>query len=146
MDVYLDSRGQGFGPEVKRRVMVGTYALSAGYRDAYYIRAQKVRTKIKEEMDKELEKVDCLLTPSTPHIAFKIGEQSDDPVQMYLEDILAGGASLAGLPAISVPGGFIDDMPIGAQVIGGRFNESMVFRVAAAIERELKAGERKPNI
>ena len=129
-DVYRKSREGGFGPEVKRRIMLGTYALSAGYRDAYYLQAQKVRTKIKEEMDAELEQVDCLVTPTCPHIAFKIGEQVDDPLQMYLEDIFVSGASLAGLPAISVPCGFSQGMPVGMQIIGKRFDEQTLFNVS----------------
>ncbi len=129
-DVYRKSREGGFGPEVKRRIMLGTYALSAGYRDAYYLQAQKVRTKIKEEMDEVLEKVDCLLTPTSPHVAFKIGEQADDPLQMYLEDVFVSGASLAGLPAISIPCGFSRNMPVGMQIIGKRFDEQTLFDVS----------------
>lgn len=135
--VYSKSRGQGFGPEAKRRIMLGTYALSAGYFDAYYLRAQKVRTKIKEELDKALEKVDCLLTPTSPHAAFKIGEKAAEPLQMYLEDIFVTGASLAGLPAMSIPCGFINPdrsvgsagLPVGLQLIAKRLNESTLFRV-----------------
>ncbi len=143
-DVYAKSRGKGFGPEVKRRIMLGTYALSAGYYDAYYLQAQKVRTKIKEEMDKALEKVDCLLTPSSPHPAFKIGEQSDDPLKMYLEDIFMSGPSLAGLPAISIPCGFDNNLPVGMQLIGGRFNEAMLFRVGGAYEKAAEWNKKKP--
>jgi aspartyl-tRNA(Asn)/glutamyl-tRNA(Gln) amidotransferase subunit A len=149
--VYTKSRGQGFGPEAKRRIMLGTYALSAGYYDAYYLRAQKVRTKIKEEMDKALENVDCLLTPVSPHVAFKIGAKAADPLAMYLEDIFVINASLAGLPAITVPCGMSDPardgagrMPVGMQIIGKRFDESMLFRVAhqyqAATEWHRSAG------
>ena len=145
-DVYAKSRGGGFGPEVKRRIMLGTYALSAGYYDAYYLRAQKVRTKIKEEMDKALEKVDCLLTPSSPHPAFKIGEQSDDPLKMYLEDIFMSGPSLAGLPAMSVPCGFDNGLPVGMQLIGGRFGEATLFRVGNCYERAEKWNKKKPSI
>lgn len=129
-DVYAKTRGKGFGPEAKRRIMLGTYALSAGYYDAYYLRAQKVRTKIKEEMDSVLEKVDCLLTPTAPHTAFKIGEQAGDPLKMYLEDIFVGGASLAGLPAISVPAGFANELPVGMQLIGKRFGEAKILKLA----------------
>ncbi|MFA5360272.1 MAG: Asp-tRNA(Asn)/Glu-tRNA(Gln) amidotransferase subunit GatA [Patescibacteria group bacterium] len=142
MSIYTKSRGKGFGQEAKRRIMLGTYALSAGYFDAYYLQAQKVRTKIKQEMDKVLEEVDCLLTPTAPHIAFKIGEQSSDPLKMYLEDIFVTGASLAGLPAISIPCGFDKNMPIGLQLIGKRFDEAMLFRLGrnyqAATEWHLK--------
>ncbi len=143
-DVYAKSRGKGFGPEVKRRIMLGTYALSAGYYDAYYLQAQKVRTKIKEEMDEALKKVDCLLTPSSPHPAFKIGEQSDDPLKMYLEDIFMSGPSLAGLPAISIPCGFDNDLPVGMQLIGGRFDEAILFRVGGSYENATEWNKDKP--
>ncbi len=134
MEIYTKSRGQGFGPEAKRRIMLGTYALSAGYFDAYYLQAQKVRTKIKQEFDKVLEEVDCLLTPTSPHAAFKIGEQASDPLKMYLEDIFVTGASLAGLPALSIPCGFDKDLPVGLQLIGKRFDEGMLFRIGQAFE------------
>jgi aspartyl-tRNA(Asn)/glutamyl-tRNA(Gln) amidotransferase subunit A len=130
LEVYEKSKGQGFGPEAKRRIMIGTYALSAGYFDAYYLKAQKVRTIIKDEMDKALKEVDCILTPTSPHTAFKIGEQSDDPIKMYLEDIFVTGASLAGLPAISIPAGFANNMPVGLQLIGRRFEEKTIFKAA----------------
>ncbi|MBU4217103.1 Asp-tRNA(Asn)/Glu-tRNA(Gln) amidotransferase subunit GatA [Candidatus Parcubacteria bacterium] len=127
LEVYKQSRGKGFGPEAKRRIMLGTFVLSAGYFDAYYLKAQKVRTKIKDELDRELEKVDIIITPTQPDIAFKIGDQSDDPLKMYLEDIFLSPASLAGLPAISIPGGFVDEMPVGIQLIGKRFDETTLF-------------------
>lgn len=145
-DVYAKTRGQGFGPEAKRRIMLGTYTLSAGYYDAYYLRAQKVRTKIKEEMDKVLEKVDCLLTPTAPHTAFKIGEQSGDPLKMYLEDIFMSGASLAGLPAISVPCGFANNLPIGMQLIGKRFGESTILKVAHNYQEATGWHKQSPKI
>ncbi len=129
LEVYTKSRGKGFGPEVKRRIMIGTYALSAGYFDAYYLQAQKVRTKIIEELDSQLEKVDAIATPTQPDIAFKIGEQCDDPLKMYLEDIFLAPASLAGLPAISLPAGKVNNMPVGIQVIGKRFDENILFRI-----------------
>jgi aspartyl-tRNA(Asn)/glutamyl-tRNA(Gln) amidotransferase subunit A len=145
--IYAKSRGKGFGPEAKRRIMLGTYALSAGYYDAYYLQAQKVRTKIKEEMDEAFKKVDCLLTPTSPHPAFKIGEKSSDPLKMYLEDIFVTGASLAGLPAISIPCGFVEtlplnkgetergSLPVGMQLIGNRFNEEILFRIGNVYEK-----------
>lgn len=129
-EVFTKSRGRGFGPEAKRRIMLGTYALSAGYFDAYYLKAQRVRTLIKDEMDKVLSEVDFLLTPTAPHIAFKIGEQSNDPLKMYLEDIFVTGASLAGLPAISIPAGFSHGMPVGIQLIGGRMKDDLIIDVA----------------
>jgi aspartyl-tRNA(Asn)/glutamyl-tRNA(Gln) amidotransferase subunit A len=150
--IYTKSRGKGFGPEVKRRIMLGTYVLSAGYYDAYYLKAQKVRTKIKEELDKVLEKVDCLLTPTAPHVAFKIGQQVDDPLKMYLEDIFMAAPSLAGLPAISIPCGFAkpDDgnikMPVGLQLIGSRFNESILFRIGKCFEEKINCHQEKLNL
>jgi aspartyl-tRNA(Asn)/glutamyl-tRNA(Gln) amidotransferase subunit A len=135
MDVYKKSRGQGFGPEAKRRIMLGTYVLSAGYYDAYYLKAQKVRTIIKEELDRELEKLDAIITPTQPDTAFKIGEQSDDPLKMYLEDLYVAPASLAGLPAISVPCGFVEGLPVGLQIIGKRFDEAKILQIANNFEK-----------
>ena len=126
--------------------MLGTYALSAGYYDAYYIQAQKVRTKIKQEMDKVLEQVDCLLTPTAPHVAFKIGSKSQDPLKMYLEDIFVTGASLAGLPAISIPCGFDNNLPVGLQLIGKRFDEAMLLRVGHGYQEATEWHKGKPNI
>lgn len=134
-DFYAKSRGQGFGPEVKRRIMLGTYTLSAGYFDAYYLQAQKVRTKIKEELDAEFKKLDFIITPTQPDIAFKIGEQSDDPLKMYLEDIFLSPASLAGLPAISIPCGLAKKMPVGVQIIGGAFDEDNLLKFSHAWEK-----------
>jgi len=145
-EVYRKSRGQGFGPEAKRRIMLGTYALSAGYFDAYYLQAQKVRTKIKEEMDKELEQVDCLLTPTSPHPAFKIGEQAEDPLKMYLEDIFVTGASLAGLPALALPCGFSNGLPVGMQLIGKRFDEAILFNIGHQYQQVTDWHKQKPNL
>lgn len=135
MEVYTKSRGKGFGPEAKRRIMLGTYVLSAGYYDAYYLQAQKVRTKIAQEFDQVLRKVDVLATPTSPNTAFKIGEKSNDPIEMYLEDIFVSGASLAGLPAISAPCGFVDGLPVGMQIIGRRFEEETILRVGNSYEQ-----------
>jgi aspartyl-tRNA(Asn)/glutamyl-tRNA(Gln) amidotransferase subunit A len=146
MEVYTKSRGKGFGPEAKRRIMLGTYALSAGYFDAYYLKAQKVRTIIKEELDSVLEKVDCLITPTAASVAFKIGEKSDDPLSMYLEDIFVTGASLAGLPAISIPAGYIDNLPIGMQIIGKRFDEALLFRVGQNFQQATDFHLHKPSL
>ena len=142
-EFYKTNRGLGFGPEVKRRIMLGTYALSAGYYDAYYKKAQAVRTLIIEDFNKVFKEVDILLTPTCPHPAFKIGEQSNDPLAMYLEDIFVSGASLAGLPAISIPAGLVKtkksvadktgsvtEMPIGAQLIGPRLKEDLILKIA----------------
>lgn len=140
-DFYKTNRGIGFGPEVKRRIMLGTYALSAGYYDAYYKKAQVVRTLIKEDFERIFKEVDILLTPTSPHPAFKIGEQINDPLAMYLEDIYVTGASLAGLPAISIPAGLVatefggKKMPIGAQLIAPRLAEGTLFKVANVLRK-----------
>ena len=146
MSIYTNSRGKGFGPEAKRRIMLGTYALSAGYFEAYYLRAQKVRSKIKQELDQVLEKVDCLLTPTAPHTAFRLGQQSQDPLKMYLEDIFVTGASLAGLPAMSVPCGFDKKLPVGLQLIAKRFNEAILFRVGYNFQQITDWHLKKPKI
>lgn len=139
---YENNRGAGFGPEAKRRIMLGTYALSSGYYDAYYKKAQAVRTLIIQDFDKAFKKVDILLTPTSPHPAFKIGQQVNDPLAMYLEDIFVTGASLAGLAAVSVPVGEVDSgdgkqLPIGAQLIGKRLEESLVLKLASYLDGSL---------
>jgi aspartyl-tRNA(Asn)/glutamyl-tRNA(Gln) amidotransferase subunit A len=135
MENYLRSRDEGFGPEVKRRIMLGTYALSAGYYDAYYVKAQKVRTLIKAEFDAVLTDVDALLAPTSPSVAFKLGAKVDDPLLMYLNDACTLPVNIAGLPGISVPCGLSDGLPVGLQVIGRAFDEQTVLRVADAYER-----------
>ncbi len=135
LDSYLATRGQGFGPEVKRRIMLGTYALASGYYDAYYVKAQKVRTLIKRDYDEALKLVDVILAPTSPTIAFRIGERSDDPLQMYLSDIFTIPANMAGLPGIAIPCGFSEGMPVSLQVLGGAFGEEAVLRVAHAYEQ-----------
>ncbi|MFH1822639.1 MAG: Asp-tRNA(Asn)/Glu-tRNA(Gln) amidotransferase subunit GatA [Patescibacteria group bacterium] len=145
-EIYFKSKGKGFGPEAKRRIMLGTYALSAGYYDAYYLKAQKVRTIIKNELDSELKKVDIILTPSQPDVAFKIGEKVNDPIKMYLEDLFAIPVSLAGLPAISIPAGFSQKMPVGLQLIGRRFNEGMLFRIGHHFQKNTNYHLNKPKI
>lgn len=144
--VYAQSRGRGFGPEAKRRIMLGTYALSAGYYDAYYLKAQKARTKIKEELDSELENLDAIITLTSPHTAFKIGENAADPLKMYLEDIFVTSASLAGLPAISIPCGFDHHLPVGMQLISRRFNEEVLFKLGYAYEKATDWHKAKPEI
>ncbi|MFA5155657.1 MAG: Asp-tRNA(Asn)/Glu-tRNA(Gln) amidotransferase subunit GatA [Patescibacteria group bacterium] len=139
-DFYKYSRGSGFGPEAKRRIMLGTYALSAGYYDAYYKKAQAVRTLIINDFAAAFKEVDLLLTPAAPHPAFKIGEHLDDPLAMYLEDVFMSGASLAGLPAISVPAGLVEHregtpLPVGAQLIGPRLSEAAVLQAAKILEQ-----------
>jgi aspartyl-tRNA(Asn)/glutamyl-tRNA(Gln) amidotransferase subunit A len=132
-EFYKKNRGQGFGSEAKRRIMLGSYVLSAGYYDAYYKQAQRVRDLIRQDFATAFKKVDLLLTPTTPHPAFKIGEQVNNPLAMYLEDIFVTGASLAGLPAISVPAGLIAGLPIGAQLIAPRLAEAELIRAAKFI-------------
>ena len=138
LDVYLQTRAQGFGDEVKRRIMLGTYSLSAGYYDQYYLKAQKVRALIKKDFDQVFEKVDVLITPTTPTPAFKIGEKTADPIQMYLSDIFTVTANLAGLPAISVPivsrQSSVVSLPIGLQIIGKQFDEKSILKVAKAYQ------------
>ena len=132
---YTHTRGSGFGPEVKRRIMLGTYALSAGYYDAYYVKAQQVRTLIKAEFDGVLGTVDAILAPTSPNVAFPIGAKVDDPLAMYLNDACTLPVNIAGLPGISVPCGLSEGKPVGLQVIGRAFDESTVLRVADAYER-----------
>ncbi|MHB1296213.1 MAG: Asp-tRNA(Asn)/Glu-tRNA(Gln) amidotransferase subunit GatA [Anaerolineae bacterium] len=134
-ETYRKTRAQGFGPEVKRRIMLGTYALSAGYYDAYYLKAQKVRTLIKQDYDRAFAQCQALITPTTPTTAFPIGEKVDDPLQMYLQDIYTLSLNLAGLCGISIPCGLADGLPIGLQVMGNAFDEETVLRVAHAYEQ-----------
>lgn len=135
MDVYFESKGKGFGTEPRRRIMLGTYALSAGYYDAFYKKAQKVRTQIKEDFDKVFEKVDLILTPVSPTTAFKIGEKVSDPLTMYLSDIFTIAVNLAGLPAISIPCGKAKDLPVGLQIIAKPFQEDKILKTAEIFEK-----------
>ncbi|MEC7028915.1 MAG: amidase family protein, partial [Pseudomonadota bacterium] len=136
IDTYENTRSKGFGEEVKRRIMIGTYVLSAGYYDAYYIKAQKVRRLILQDFEKAYEKCDALLTPTAPSAAFAIGENEDDPIKMYLNDVFTVPASLAGLPGMSVPAGLsADGLPLGLQILGKAWDEETVFRVAHAVEQ-----------
>ena len=135
IDMYEKTRSEGFGAEVQRRIMIGTYVLSSGYYDAYYLKAQKVRKLIKNDFDEAYKKVDAILTPSTPSSAFKIGEKKDDPVSMYLNDIFTVPVNLAGLPAISIPAGHdASGYPLGLQIIGKAFKEQEILNVAYAME------------
>ena len=129
-DLYTRSRGEGFGAEVKRRIMVGAYVLSAGYYDAYYLKAQQIRRLISEDFTKAFENVDVIMGPVSPTVAFNIGEKSDDPISMYLSDIYTIAVNLAGLPGMSVPAGFVNDMPVGLQLIGSYFCEEKLLNVA----------------
>ena len=129
-DLYERSRSEGFGDEVKRRILVGTYALSAGYYDAYYRKAQQVRRLIAEDFRAAFAEVDVIAGPACPGTAFRFGEKSDDPITMYLEDIYTIAANLAGLPAMSMPGGFVDGLPVGIQLIGNHLQEGLLLNVA----------------
>ncbi len=140
------TRQYGFGPEVKRRIMLGTYALSAGYYDAYYLKAQKVRTLIKREFDAAWEKFDALVTPTSPTLPFKIGERLDDPLQMYLADVCTLPINIAGVPAISIPAGFSDGLPVGMQFIGRPFGEETLLRIAHAYEQATPWHEARPTL
>jgi len=135
-DLYCRSRGEGFGDEVKRRIMTGTYVLSAGYYDAYYLKAQQVRQLIADDFRKAFADVDVIAGPTTPTPAFKLGDKVDDPITMYLNDIYTIGANLAGLPAISVPCGFVDDLPIGLHLVGTHFAESTLLRCAHQYQQQ----------
>ncbi|MBM4434574.1 MAG: Asp-tRNA(Asn)/Glu-tRNA(Gln) amidotransferase subunit GatA [Chloroflexi bacterium] len=135
LDTYRRTRGAGFGAEVKRRMILGTYALSTGYYDAYYVKAQKVRTLIKAEFESVFERVDALITPTSPTVAFRIGAKADDPLAMYLNDVFTLPANIAGLPGISIPCGLSEGLPVGLQVIAGYWQEATMLRVANAYER-----------
>ena len=145
LDLYRRSRGEGFGAEVKRRIMTGTYVLSAGYYDAYYLKAQKVRSLINADFRRAFEKVDVLMGPTAPTPAFGIGAKTDDPILMYLNDIYTIGANLAGLPAVSVPCGLSGGLPVGLQVIGPHFAEQRLFAVAHAWQRATDWHRRIPR-
>ncbi|HEX2056025.1 MAG TPA: amidase family protein, partial [Nitrospiraceae bacterium] len=147
LDMYMKTREEGFGSEVKRRIMLGTYVLSAGYYDAYYGKAQAVRTLIKQDFDRAFEEVDVIVTPVTPTPAFKFGEKSNDPLQMYLSDIFTISVNLAGLPAIAVPCGFSrQGLPIGMQLIGRAFEEPTILRAAYAYEQATQWHVRRPVV
>ena len=145
-DALSKTRQYGFGAEVKRRIMLGTYALSAGYYDAYYLKALKVRTLIRQEFDKALDQLDVLVTPTSPTVAFELGERLDNPVQMYLSDVCTLPINISGIPAISVPAGFADGLPVGLQIIGKPLNEEAILRVAFAYEQATDWHNRKPSI
>jgi len=140
------TRQYGFGTEVKRRIMLGTYALSSGYYDAWYLKAQKVRTLIRQEFDQAFAKFDALITPTSPTVPFKIGEKIDDPLQMYLSDVCTLPINIAGLPAISIPAGFADGLPIGMQIIGKPFSEETLLKIAYAYQQATDWHKRRPSI
>ncbi|HUX47177.1 MAG TPA: amidase family protein, partial [Desulfosporosinus sp.] len=146
LGMFKTTRAEGFGPEVKRRIMLGTYALSSGYYDAYYLKAQKVRTLIKQDFDKAFERFDVLLSPTAPTPAFKFGEKSANPLAMYLSDITTVPINLAGIPAISIPAGFVNGMPIGMQLMGKAFDEGTLYRVAYTFEQNTHYHTLKPSL
>ena len=147
IDMYRKTRGQGFGEEAKRRIILGTYALSSGYYDAYYLRALKVRRLIKQDFDRAFKDCDCIITPTSPTVAFKIGERMDNPLAMYLSDIYTISVNLAGVPAVSVPCGFNNEgLPIGLQIIAKPFDEEMIFRVGYTFEQNTDWHKQKPKL
>jgi aspartyl-tRNA(Asn)/glutamyl-tRNA(Gln) amidotransferase subunit A len=145
--MYKKTRGEGFGEESKRRVILGTFVLSHGYYDAYYLKALKVRTLIKNDFDKVFKEFDCIVTPTSPTPAFKIGEKIQDPLKMYLSDIYTISANLAGIPAISIPCGFTKrGLPVGLQILAKPFNEELLFKVAYAYEQTTVWHKMKPKL
>ncbi|MGL4522134.1 MAG: amidase family protein, partial [Bacilli bacterium] len=146
MDLYKRSRSEGFGEEVKRRIMLGTFALSSGYYDAYYKKSQQVRTLIKQDFEKAFQSVDVIVGPTTPTPAFEIGSNTKDPLTMYANDLLTIPMNLAGVPAISVPCGFANGLPVGLQIIGKHFDESTVYKVAHAYEQHTTWHKEKPTL
>ncbi|HEU5369865.1 MAG TPA: Asp-tRNA(Asn)/Glu-tRNA(Gln) amidotransferase subunit GatA [Ktedonobacterales bacterium] len=146
LDVYKKTRQHGFGPEVKRRIMLGTYALSSGYYDAYYLRAEKMRTLIKQDFDRAFEQYDVLVSPVSPTVAFKIGEKVDNPYQMYLSDVFTIPANLAGICGLSMPGPFSEGLPVGVQLLGAAFKEEVLLRVADAYQRATDFHRRRPAL
>jgi aspartyl-tRNA(Asn)/glutamyl-tRNA(Gln) amidotransferase subunit A len=147
VDYYHQARSEGFGPEVKRRIMIGTYALSAGYFDAYYRQAQKVRTLLKNEFDEAFKQVDVILSPTSPTPAFKVGAHADDPVAMYLEDVFLCAQPMAGIPALALPCGLSKDgLPIGLQLMGPHWGEPTILRAAHAYEQATDWHTKKPTI
>jgi aspartyl-tRNA(Asn)/glutamyl-tRNA(Gln) amidotransferase subunit A len=147
IDMYMNTRAMGFGAEVKRRIMLGTYALSSGYYDAYYKKGQQVRTLIKNDFDEAFKQADVIVTPTAPTPAFKIGEKATDPLQMYLSDIFTISVNLAGVPAISLPCGFTkENLPIGLQIIGKHFDEETMLRAAYAYEQSTDWHLRRPAL
>ena len=144
-DLYRHSRSAGFGKEVKRRILVGTYALSAGYYDAYYLKAQKVRNLIAQDFKNAFEEVDLIVGPTTPDRAFKIGEKMNDPIAMYLSDVYTVSTNLAGLPAMSIPMGFKDNMPLGLQIIGKHFDEKNILKISHLYQQETDWHQKEPG-
>ncbi len=145
-DLYTRSRGEGFGCEVQRRIMVGTYVLSAGYYDAYYLKAQKVRRLIREDFQRAFEQVDCIISPVTPTTAFPLGSKTDDPIKMYLSDIFTIAVNLAGLPSIAIPAGFNQQLPVGLQIIGNYFQEGKLLNMAHQYQKNTDWHQKIPTL
>jgi aspartyl-tRNA(Asn)/glutamyl-tRNA(Gln) amidotransferase subunit A len=145
MDLYKRSRGEGFGAEVKRRIMTGTYVLSAGYYDAYYLKAQKVRQLIAQDFARAFGDVDALIGPTTPTAAFPLGAKTSDPITMYLNDIYTIGANLAGIPGLSIPCGFAGGLPLGLQIMGPHFSEARLLNLAHRYQQETDWHARVPS-
>ena len=145
-DVYVKSRSEGFGMEVKRRIMLGTYSLSAGYYDAYFKKAAQVRTLIKNDFEKVFENYDLIIGPTAPTVAFGLGENINDPIAMYQADLLTIPVNLAGLPGMSIPGGFAEGLPVGLQIIGKAFDEATMYQAAAAFEAVTEHHKKLPKI
>jgi aspartyl-tRNA(Asn)/glutamyl-tRNA(Gln) amidotransferase subunit A len=146
VELFMKTRAAGFGTEVKRRIMIGTYALSSGFYDAYYLKAQQVRTLIREDFNQAFKKCDLILTPTTPSVAFKINAKTEDPLEMYLQDICTITCNLAGIPGISFPGGFDRGLPIGIQLMGPAFKEETLLRAAYGFEQATEFHKRHPNL
>jgi aspartyl-tRNA(Asn)/glutamyl-tRNA(Gln) amidotransferase subunit A len=145
-EMYERTRGEGFGDEVKRRIMLGTYALSSGYYDAYYVKAQKGRTLIKQDFDQAFAKVDAIIAPTSPTVAFRIGSRTDDPIQMYLADVFTIPANMAGIPGVAVPCGLSEGLPVSLQVLGRSFDEAGILRIAHAYEQSTEWHTQRPPI
>ena len=144
--MYELTRSEGFGPEVKRRIMLGTYALSSGYYDAYYKKASQVRTLIQKDFEEAFKCCDLIVSPTVPSVAYRVGEKVDDPLSMYLDDIFTVPVNLAGLPGISVPCGFKDGLPVGFQITGNLFEEEKVLRCAYCFEQNTDWHTKRPGI
>jgi aspartyl-tRNA(Asn)/glutamyl-tRNA(Gln) amidotransferase subunit A len=145
MDMYCKSRAEGFGAEVKRRIMIGTYVLSAGYYDAHYLKAQQIRRLIAQDFTEAFKKCDIIMGPTAPSTAFKAGEKADDPVSMYLQDIYTIAVNLAGLPGMSIPAGFANNLPVGLQIIGNYFDEARMLNVGHAYQQVTDWHTRMPE-
>jgi aspartyl-tRNA(Asn)/glutamyl-tRNA(Gln) amidotransferase subunit A len=146
IDIYLDSRANGFGAEVKRRIMIGTYALSAGYYDAYYKKAMRVRTLVRQDFDEAFKDVDVILTPVAPTPAYKLGEKIGDPLKMYLEDVFTIPASLAGICGLVVHAGLANNLPVGIQLLGKRFDEKTILRVGHQYQLATNWHKQRPSL